>query len=111
MSTPISDGPSTRGRRPRWMSRSCRCWDRVLGLADLAAGDYAAASTRLAAAVATRKRIGFREPAIWRIEGDAIEAAVGAGDLDSARAVLAELAGAAGRSRIPWNRAVAARCE
>ena len=71
-------------------------WDRVLGLADLAAGDYAAASTRLAAAVATRKRIGFREPAIWRIEGDAIEAAVGAGDLDSARAVLAELAGAAG---------------
>ena len=86
-------------------------WDRVLGLADLAAGDYAAASTRLAAAVATRKRIGFREPAIWRIEGDAIEAAVGAGDLDGARAVLAELAGAAGRSRIPWNRAVAARCE
>ena len=70
-------------------------WDRILGLADLAAGDYTAASTRLAAAVATRKRIGFREPAIWRIEGDAIEAAVGAGDLDSARAVLAELAGAA----------------
>jgi DNA-binding CsgD family transcriptional regulator len=85
-------------------------WDRILGLADLAAGDYTAASTRLAAAVATRKRIGFREPAIWRIEGDAIEAAVGVGDLDSARAVVAELAGAAARSRIPWNRAVAARC-
>ena len=85
-------------------------WDRILGLADLAAGDYTAATTRLAAAVATRERIGFREPAIWRIEGDAIEAAVGVGDLDSARAVVAGLEGAAARSGIPWNRAVAARC-
>ena len=68
-------------------------WDRILGLAELAAGDYAAATTRLAAAVAARERIGFREPAIWRIEGDAIEAAVGAGDLDGAHSVLARARG------------------
>ena len=85
-------------------------WDRILGLTDLATGDYAAATTRLASAVAARERIGFREPAIWRIEGDAIEAAVGAGDLDSARSVLVGLEAAAIRSGIPWNRAVAARC-
>jgi DNA-binding NarL/FixJ family response regulator len=85
-------------------------WDRILGLADLAAGDYAAAASRLASAVAAREQIGFREPAIWRIEGDAIEAAVGAGDVESARSMLAALEVAAARSGIPWSRAIAARC-
>ncbi|HEV8462735.1 MAG TPA: LuxR C-terminal-related transcriptional regulator [Gaiellaceae bacterium] len=85
-------------------------WDRILGLADLAAGNYAAAATRLGAAVTAREQIGFREPAIWRIEGDAIEAAVGAGDVERARSMLAGLEGAAAQSRIPWSRAVAGRC-
>jgi DNA-binding CsgD family transcriptional regulator len=85
-------------------------WDRILGLAELAVGNYNAAAARLGSAVAARERIGFREPAIWRIEGDAVEAAVGAGDLESARSMLATLDAAAARSGIPWNRAVAARC-
>jgi DNA-binding NarL/FixJ family response regulator len=85
-------------------------WGRILGLADLAAGNYTDATTHLGAAVAARQRIGFREPAIWRIEGDAIEAAVGAGDVNGARTVLVALEAAAARSEIPWSRAVAARC-
>jgi DNA-binding CsgD family transcriptional regulator len=85
-------------------------WERIVGLAELAAGDYPAAAGRLGMAVAARERIGFREPAIWRIEGDAIEAAVGAGDVDGARSVLAALEAAAARSRIPWSLAVGARC-
>jgi DNA-binding CsgD family transcriptional regulator len=85
-------------------------WERIVGLAELAAGDYPAAAVRLGKAVAARERIGFREPAIWRIEGDAIEAAVGAGDVDGARSVLAALEAAAARSRIPWSLAVGARC-
>ncbi|HEY6960952.1 MAG TPA: AAA family ATPase [Gaiellaceae bacterium] len=85
-------------------------WDRAVGLARLAAGDYAEAWPRLEAAVVAREQIGFREPAVWRIEGDAVEAAIGAGELAPARRVLATLEEAAGRSRIPWNRAVAARC-
>ena len=85
-------------------------WERTVGLADLAAGNHGAAWSRLGAAVAAREQIGFREPAVWRIEGDAVEAAIGAGEIDEARRVLAVLDEAADRSRIPWNRAVAARC-
>jgi DNA-binding NarL/FixJ family response regulator len=52
----------------------------------------------------------FREPAVWRVDGDAIEAAVGVGDLERADSMTERLEQSAGRSGIPWTRATAARC-
>ena len=84
--------------------------DRCLGLAGLAAGDHEAADRGLSAALAELDRVGFREPAIWRVDGDAIEAAVGVGDLARAEALVSRFEERAARSRIPWSLAVSARC-
>ena len=56
------------------------------------------------------ERVAFREPAIWRIDGDAIEAALAVGDVDRAQELLARFEERAARSRIPWSLAVSARC-
>jgi DNA-binding CsgD family transcriptional regulator len=85
-------------------------WDRCLGLAELAAGESEAADRHLSAALAELDRVDFREPAVWRVDGDAIEAAVAVGDLDRAESLVARLEERAARSRIPWSLAVAARC-
>jgi DNA-binding CsgD family transcriptional regulator len=84
--------------------------DRCLGLAELAAGDHETADRHASAALALFDRVGFREPAIWRVDGDAIEAAVGVGDLERAEALTARFEERAARSRIPWSLAVSARC-
>jgi DNA-binding CsgD family transcriptional regulator len=85
-------------------------WSRSLGLAALAAGDVHDADRHLADAVAQLDRIDFREPATWRIEGDAIEAAVGAGEVERADRWCERFEQRAARSRIPWSLAVSARC-
>ena len=85
-------------------------WSRCLGLAELAAGDTQAADRHLADALAELDRVDFREPAVWRIDGDAIEAAVAAGDIERAERGLRRFEERAARSRIPWSLAVAARC-
>ena len=53
--------------------------DRCLGLAELAAGNAAEADRYLSRAVEIFDQIDFREPAIWRLDGDAVEAAVANG--------------------------------
>jgi DNA-binding CsgD family transcriptional regulator len=83
--------------------------DRCVGLAYLAAGDVSAADHHLARAVEVFERVDFREPAIWRVDGDAIEAAVACGALERAERIVARLEAQAARTGIPWNRAVAAR--
>ena len=83
---------------------------RSLGLAELAAGDSAAADGHLAEALAEIERMDFREPAIWRLDGDAIEAAVATGRLARAGELVARFEEAAARSGIPWSLAVSARC-
>ena len=85
-------------------------WSRCLGLAALAAGDAQAADRHLSDALADLDRVDFHEPAVWRVDGDAIEAAVASGDLDRARRRLAGFQEHAARSRIPWSLAVSARC-
>jgi len=85
-------------------------FDRCLGLAELAAGEPEAAHRHLSAAMAELERVDFREPAVWRIEGDAIEAAIAVGDLPKAEALAARFEQQAARSRIPWSLAVSARC-
>ncbi len=84
-------------------------WNRCLGLAELAGGATEAADRYLAEALAELDRVNFREPAVWRVDGDAIEAAVGVGDLDRAEVLLARFEERSARSRIPWSLAVSSR--
>jgi DNA-binding NarL/FixJ family response regulator len=84
-------------------------WSRCLGLAELAAGETVSADRHLAEALEVFDRVAFREPAIWRVDGDAIEAALGVGDADRAQELLARFEKRAARSRIPWSLAVSAR--
>jgi DNA-binding CsgD family transcriptional regulator len=85
-------------------------WSRCLGLAELAAGDMVSADRHLRDALELFDRVAFREPAIWRVDGDAIEAALAAGDVDRAQERVARFEEYAARSRIPWSLAVSARC-
>jgi DNA-binding NarL/FixJ family response regulator len=85
-------------------------WSRCLGLAELAAGETASADRHLASALDVFERVAFREPAIWRVDGDAIEAALAVGDVDRAEVLLARFEERASRSHIPWSLAVSARC-
>jgi DNA-binding NarL/FixJ family response regulator len=85
-------------------------WSRCLGLAELAAGETASADRHLTEALEVFERVAFREPAIWRVDGDAIEAALAVGDVDRAEALLERFEERAARSRIPWSLAVSARC-
>lgn len=85
-------------------------WSRCLGLAELAVGETASADQHLTEAIEVFERVAFREPAIWRVEGDAIEAALAVGDVDRAQALLVLFEERAARSRIPWSLAVSARC-
>ena len=85
-------------------------WSRCLGLAELAAGETGSADRHLTEALEVFERVAFREPAIWRVDGDAIEAALAVGDVDRAQGLLARFEECAARSRIPWSLAVSARC-
>jgi DNA-binding CsgD family transcriptional regulator len=85
-------------------------WERAIGLAELAAGEIGAADRHLSRALGEFDRIDFREPAIWRVDGDAIEAAAAVGDLERAERWLARFEERAARSQIPWSLAVSARC-
>jgi DNA-binding CsgD family transcriptional regulator len=96
------------GRRPR-EPIVAMIWSRCLGLAELAAGDVEAADRHLSEALAELERVDFREPAVWRVDGDAIEAAVAVGDLDRAEPIVARFEERAARSRVPWSLAVSAR--
>jgi DNA-binding CsgD family transcriptional regulator len=83
--------------------------DRCLGLAELAAGNAAEADRYLSRAVEIFDQVDFREPAIWRLDGVAVEAAVANGAPDRAERLVRRLESQAERTGIPWNRAVAAR--
>jgi DNA-binding NarL/FixJ family response regulator len=85
-------------------------WSRCVGLAELAAGEPVVADRHLTEALDVFERVSFREPAIWRVDGDAIEAALAVGDVDRARELLARFEERAARSQIPWSLAVSARC-
>ncbi|HEY2209371.1 MAG TPA: helix-turn-helix transcriptional regulator, partial [Gaiellaceae bacterium] len=85
-------------------------WSRCLGLAELAAGETVSADRHLKEALEVFERVAFREPAVWRVDGDAIEAALAGGDVDRAQELLARFEERAARWRIPWSLAVSARC-
>ena len=83
---------------------------RSLGLVELAAGLYAEADVHLRDATELIERVGIQEPAIWRVDGEAIEAAIAVGELERAEALAARFEQQASRSRIPWSVAVSSRC-
>ncbi len=85
-------------------------WSRSLGLAALANGSTREADRHLSDAVEQLDRIHFREPAVWRIDGDAIEAAVATDAFERAELWCRRFEERAARSRIPWSLAVSARC-
>ncbi len=60
-------------------------WSSCVGLAELAAGETVSADRHLTEALEVFEGVDFREPAIWRVDGDAIEAALVVGDLDGQR--------------------------
>ena len=61
---------------------------------------------RLAAAV---EETGLREPALFRLHGDATEAKVALGQLDGAEALLAQLDGLGATLERPWVLVMACR--
>jgi DNA-binding CsgD family transcriptional regulator/RecA/RadA recombinase len=85
-------------------------WNRCVGLAALAAGEGKEADRHLSQALAELARVDFREPAIWRVDGDAIEAAITVGELERAEHLLGRFEERAARSQIPWSLAVSSRC-
>jgi DNA-binding CsgD family transcriptional regulator len=103
----IRDAAATADRREALLDM---LYLRALGTVELCAGLYEEANEHLAQALAHLEAIGVEEPAIWRIDGEAIEAALGAGDLERARRLVARFEARADRSRIPWSLAVSARC-
>jgi DNA-binding CsgD family transcriptional regulator len=85
-------------------------WHRIVGLAELTVGNVTEADDRFARALEEHDLMDFREPAVWRIHGDAIEAALAVGDTARAAARTEQFELRAARSRIPWSLAVSARC-
>ena len=83
---------------------------RSLGMVELAAGQHEDADEHFVRAMALIEEVGFREPAIWRVEGDAVEAAIAVGDVDRSARLVRRFEDQAARTRIPWSLAVSARC-
>jgi DNA-binding CsgD family transcriptional regulator len=85
-------------------------WLRTIGLAELTVGHAVEADACLSQALSELGVIGFLEPAVWRVHGDAIEAALAVGETTRAAAWVEQFEAQATRSRIPWSLAVSARC-
>ena len=81
----------------------------VLGLVALAAGEPAAASAELAAALVRAGQLGYRHPGYLPLLPDAIEAASLAADVARCRDLVAELDEQAAALGLPWVDAAARR--
>jgi DNA-binding CsgD family transcriptional regulator len=89
-----------------WTTRATH----VLGFLELSLGDGSAAVDLLAPLPKHERRIGVREPAMFCIRPDLIEALVMTGELDTARDVLAELEDLTRAANGRWAIATALRC-
>jgi len=81
----------------------------ALGLLELSLGNLTAAQGHLITLDRLANRIGMREPAAWKYEGDLIEVLLGLGELDRARELLERLEQRGGVLGSAWSFAVAAR--
>ncbi|MBO2453000.1 AAA family ATPase [Actinomadura barringtoniae] len=81
----------------------------ALGLLDLSLGRFAGAHARFEAMAAAGPGAGH-PASTWRSTPDRIEAAVGCGELDTARAALASYERVAANAATPESQALVARC-
>jgi DNA-binding CsgD family transcriptional regulator len=81
----------------------------TLGLVELSVGDIAAANRNLLAALEVYDRVGFGEPGQFRFHADAGEAAVAAGNLETAEAIADLLERHGARTGHHWSLATGAR--
>jgi DNA-binding CsgD family transcriptional regulator len=80
-----------------------------VGLLELSLGNVEDADRHLAVVLDGWKAQGLREPGIFRVHGNAAEAAVGVGDLDRAQRIADVLADHGARTGHRWSRAVSER--
>jgi DNA-binding CsgD family transcriptional regulator len=83
---------------------------RALGFLELSLGNPAAAVRHLSRTVELSESFGIREPGVYRVHSDLIEALLGTGELDRAEALLGELEERGQASRVAWSLATGARC-
>ena len=83
---------------------------RALGFLQLSLGDPAGAEFHLSRTLEIAESFGIREPAVYRVHADLIEALIATGELSRAEAVLNDLEQRAKATRIPWSLATGARC-
>jgi DNA-binding CsgD family transcriptional regulator len=83
---------------------------RVLGLLELSIGEPAAAAKQLSGALAAAESCGIREPAVYRVHADLVEALIASDDLSGAETILADFEARAEASPIPWSLATSSRC-
>ena len=80
------------------------------GFLELSCGEWAAADGTLEHARSYAERMGLRDPALFRFDGDAIEAKLALGLVDDARRLLDELDALADELDRDILRAIAGRC-
>ena len=83
---------------------------RALGFLELSLGNAAGAEPLLSRAVENAESFGIREPGVYRIHADLIEALIGTGKLDRAETVLEEFEQHARTNGVAWSLATSARC-
>jgi DNA-binding CsgD family transcriptional regulator len=83
---------------------------RARGFLDLSLGDTDAAVRHLTRAVELAESFGIREPGVYRVHADLIEALLGSGELDRAEALLDDFETRAHAGRLGWSLAASGRC-
>jgi DNA-binding CsgD family transcriptional regulator len=97
---------ATGAGRQGWLLRNRA----VLGFIELSLGEYAAAAERFELVLGKLAEMGVRDPGVYPVRQDAIEALIGVGDLDRAEAEIVALEERARELDRPWALCVAARC-
>ena len=81
----------------------------ILGFVALSLGDYRTADAELTMAATVAEASGTRHPGRFKVDGDRLEAAIGVGDLERARAIVGFLEHVARVAPTPWTLAIGAR--
>ena len=81
----------------------------ILGFIALSLGDHRTADGELTIAGTLAEASGTRHPGRFKVDGDRLEAAVGVGDLERARAIVGFLEHVADVAPTPWTLVVGAR--
>ena len=81
----------------------------ILGFIALSLADYRTADAELTIAATLADASGTRHPGRFKVDGDRLEAAIGVGDLERARAIVGFLEYVGDVAPTPWTLAIGAR--